>query len=77
MGSNSFSGSHFVDLLPKNHKVIGISRSKELPESFFTLQKFKNIKNFKFIKMDINKDVKKIIKIIKKNKINYIVNFAS
>ena len=69
MGSNSFSGSHFVNFtLSKNHKVIGISRSKEPPKVFLPYKNSKNIKNFKFIKMDINKDVKKIIKIIKNNK---------
>ncbi len=78
IGSNSFSGSHFVNFtLSKNHKVIGVSRSNEPSKVFLPYKNSKNIKNFKFIKMDINKDVKKIIKVIKKFKINYIINFAS
>jgi len=78
IGSNSFSGSHFVNIcLEKNNKVIGISRSKEPSSVFLPYKTSKKIKNFKFIKIDLNKDVKKIISIIKKLKITYVVNFAS
>ena len=78
IGSNSFSGSHFVNFcLKKNDKVIGISRSKEPSNVFLPYKSSLKIKNFKFIRIDLNKDVEKIISIIKKFKITYVVNFAS
>ena len=79
LGSNSFSGSSFTDfLLKKKIKVYGVSRSKQ-PANFllrYSDNKYKD-KNFKFYKLDINKDAKKIIQIVKKFKIEYIINFAA
>jgi len=76
IGSNSFSGSSFIKyLLKKNFKVIGISRSSQ-KKDFFCLHDKKH-KNFIFKKLDINKDIKKIIKIIKKNKVDFVINYSS
>ncbi len=80
IGSNSFSGSHFVNyLLSKGHKTIGVSRSKEMREIFLPYKKNINYKLFSFYKIDLNndKDVKKLLKIINKFKIKYVVNFAA
>jgi len=80
IGSNSFSGSHFVDLLlKKKFRVFGVSRSKEYDSVFLPYKKNKNINLFKFYKKNLvnNQDQKFIINLIKKNKINYVVNFAS
>jgi len=79
LGSNSFAGSNFIDyLLSKKKKVIGVSRSKEINSIFL---KYKNNKyykkNFSFYQIDINKNIYKIVNLIKKKKIKYIVNFAS
>lgn len=79
LGSNSFAGSSFANYaLNKKFKVIGISRSKEKSE--FELKYKKNPlknKNFKFHKLDINKNINKIIQIIKKIKHPvYIIDFA-
>ena len=77
IGSNSFSGSHFIDYcLSKNIKVIGISRKNE--KNSLLLKYKNNIKKnkFKFFKLDINKHLKKIIQILKINKITYIVDFS-
>ncbi len=79
MGSNSFSGATFVKYaLSKNAIVKGISRSKELNKVFLPY-KFNDKKssNFTFQKLDINKDLKKIISSIEKFKPNYIINFAA
>tara|TARA_Y100001968_G_scaffold242847_1_gene226564 strand:+ start:894 stop:1916 length:1023 start_codon:yes stop_codon:yes gene_type:complete len=86
IGSNSFSGSHFVcEALKQGHKVIGISRSDEL-ESFFLPYKWKqNNENkiiidsdkFSFHSLDINLDLKKIISIIDNFSPEYIINFAA
>ena len=80
IGSNSFSGSWFVDLLlSKNYKVFGVSRSKEYHSKFLKYKKNQNKKNFSFHKKNLNidKDIEYIKKLILKNKIQYIVNFAS
>ena len=78
IGSNSFSGSHFVDhVLKKKINVIGASRSNEPNSVFLPYKKSKFIKNFKFIKLNINSDALKLKKIIKKYKITHIVNFAA
>ena len=68
IGSNSFTGSHFINYcLDKKDKVIGISRSKELKEYFLVYKKNKNLKKkFKFYQYDLNKDLYKIINLIKK-----------
>jgi len=80
IGSNSFSGSHFINLLlNKNFKVWGISRSKELGNEFLLFKNHKNLRNYKFNLLNLNKlnDRKKIIKIVKDKKIKNVVNFAA
>ena len=80
IGSNSFAGSDFVDyLLSKKFKVYGVSRNKEINKEHLRYKKNINLKNFKFLKINLNlkKDLNKLIMLIKKQKINYIVNFAA
>jgi len=80
IGSNSFAGSDFIDfLLKKNFMVFGVSRSKEFNKKYLRYKNNKNLKNFKFYKINLNiiKDINKIIKLIKKQQINYVVNFAA
>ncbi len=78
LGSNSFSGSSFIKkLLQKKNKVIAVSRSAELSKTFQPYFKYKNKENFKFYKIDINKDLKKLFKIIEKEKPKIVVNFAA
>ena len=80
IGSNSFSGSNMVNLLlSKNHQVIGISRSKEIEKEFLNYKQNKNIKKFKFYKIDINKRSQriKLKDIILKFKPNVVVNYLA
>lgn len=78
IGSNSFSGASFVDfILKKKYKVLGISRSAEYKDVFLKYKKNKNINNFKFLKLDLNKDFSKLCKLIAHEKPNYIFNFAA
>ncbi len=78
IGSNSFSASNFINhLLYLGNDVIGISRSKEINNLFLPYKNNKNIKNFKFCQYDINHNLDDIIRLIKKEKISYIVNFAA
>lgn len=76
LGSNSFAGSCFINfILAKKFQVIGISRSDEKNKNEGIYFNNKNIKNFKFIKADINKDLNKIKNTIINKKIHYIVDF--
>ena len=80
IGSNSFAGSDFIDfLLKKNYMVFGVSRSKEYNKNYLRYTNNKNLKNFKFCKINLNikKDINKLIQIINKKKIQYICNFAA
>ena len=86
LGSNSFSGSHFVkELLLNKYEVIGVSRSQEPSKVFLPYywsdnkNKFSSIKEirFKFYQLDINKDLKKLLELINFSKPEYIVNFAA
>jgi len=78
IGSNSFSGSDFIDLLldDDQNQVIGISRSQEKSDIFLPYKRKKNI-DFKFFQLDLNKDLDDIIELIISFKADYIVNFAS
>ena len=78
IGSNSFSGSNFIDyVLKKKHFVIGVSRSKEPNNVFLAYKSSKFLTNFTFRKIDINKNPNNLKKIIIQNKITHVVNFAA
>jgi len=78
IGSNSFSGSDFIDLLLEkgDYSVVGISRSPEKSELFLPYRSRK-CPNFKFHQMDLNNNMRNIIKLIDEFKPDYIVNFAA
>lgn len=78
VGSNSFSGSDFIDLLlgKGGYDVIGISRSPEKNKVFLPYKRFKRAP-FKFYKLDLNTESEKIIKLLAREKPHYIVNFAA
>ena len=78
IGSNSFSGSDFVDLLLEKgeYDVIGVSRSPEKSPLFLPYRK-RNSKNFKFHQIDLNKDLPKLEVLLNEFQPEYIVNFAA
>ena len=78
IGSNSFSGSNFINHLLKNkeNKVIGLSRSNELSSLYLKYKKSENLTNFKFYKVNL-RETSKIFKIINIYKPNYIINYAA
>lgn len=78
IGSNSFSGSHFIDLLLEkgNFRIIGISRSPEKKEIYLPYKK-KNLLNFSFKQMDLNKNLPEIITLLDIFQPEFIINFAS
>lgn len=77
IGSNSFSGSHFVDYaLSNGFEVIGMSRSKEPHPIFLPYKKNAN-SSFRFYQLNLNHDLEQIMKTINDSRPNYIVNFAA
>ena len=76
LGSNSYLGSSFVRYMQdKKYTLYLFSRSKLLPQRFLPFKI--NNKNIIFYKLDINKDLNKIIKFIKNKKPDFIINYAS
>ena len=78
LGSNSFSGSDFVDLLLEDdrNQVLGISRSPEKGPLFLPYLRHTN-PAFKFHQLDFNADMPQIIKLLDEFAPEYIVNFAA
>lgn len=79
IGSNSFSGSDFIDLLlsTQKYKVFGISRSEEKADVFLSYKKNPHLINFEFFQIDLNRDLEKLEKILEEIRPEYIVNFAA
>lgn len=78
IGSNSFSGSDFIDLLledPQN-EVIGLSRSPEKSSLYLPYRK-KSGPNFSFYQMDLNLHGKQIAELLDFFQPDYVVNFAA
>lgn len=78
IGSNSFSGSDFIDLLlsKESYKVLGISRSLE-KEALFLPYKQRDLSNFSFEQIDLNKDLDKLSALLDQFQPKYVVNFAA
>lgn len=78
MGSNSFSGIDFIDLLleDRRNEVVGISRSPEKNALYLPYQ-WRQGANFKFYQLDLNKDMPQIIELLDSFEPNYVVNFAA
>lgn len=78
IGSNSFSGSDFVDLLLStgNYNVIGVSRSPEKSEIFLPYKK-RHSTDFQFYQIDLNHDLEKLDALLEQFQPDYIVNFAA
>ena len=78
IGSNSFSGSYFIDyvLEKTNCDVIGVSRSPEKNDIFLPY-KSKDPNRFTFHQLDLNKDNDRILKLFDKEEPDVIVNFAA
>jgi dTDP-glucose 4,6-dehydratase len=78
IGSNSFSGSDFVDLLLEqgNYEVIGVSRSDEKSPLFLPYKK-RQAKHFSFYQIDLNHDLERLEKLLDRFQPSYVVNFAA
>jgi dTDP-glucose 4,6-dehydratase len=78
IGSNSFSGSDFIDLLLEkgNYSVVGLSRSPEKSALFLPYKRHQSAA-FEFYQMDMNQDLDKIKDLLNQFKPDYVVNFAA
>lgn len=78
IGSNSFSGSDFVDLLleKKEYQVVGVSRSPEKSHLMLSYKK-RNSPLFSFQQIDLNKDLPRLKALLDQFKPDYVVNFAA
>lgn len=78
IGSNSFSGSDFVDLLleTNNYEVMGISRSPEKGPLFLPYL-HRALGGYQFHQLDLNNDMPSIIRALDAFEPEYIVNFAA
>lgn len=78
IGSNSFSGSDFIDLLleEETFRVLGLSRSKKKGKLFLPTRHFLS-NNYQFQQIDLNHDIPKLSQILDDFQPDYIVNFAA
>lgn len=80
IGSNSFSGAHFVNYaLDQSYEIIGTSRSPEATPVFLPYRwgELEKLKRFKFYQLDLNNDLDEIMDLINEFKPDYVVNFAA
>jgi len=78
IASNSFTGAHFIyHALNNGYNVIGISRSKEYSSIMLPYKYQSNVENFTFYQLDLNHNIKEIIKIADTAKPSIIANFAA
>ena len=79
IGSNSFSGQDFVDLLlnDEDHEVIGVSRSAEPLKLFLRYREKTRLEKFRFRKFDLNKDMDSFLDFLDQEKPCRIINFAA
>jgi len=78
IGSNSFSGADFIDLLleDKCYEVVGISRSPE-KSAVFSPYRRHGEGRFTFFQRDLNVEIREIMEILDSFKPQYVVNFAA
>lgn len=78
IGSNSFSGGDFVDLVLETgrYSVLGISRSPEKGPLFLAYHKRK-APLFRFMQADFNHDLAQMVTALDEFRPDYIVNFAA
>jgi dTDP-glucose 4,6-dehydratase len=78
IGSNSFSGSSFVDfLLNQKCEVLGVSRSPEPNEKFLRYKLNGRQDNFIYHQIDLNRQLSELVQLVKEWEPEYVVNFSA
>jgi len=78
IGSNSFSGSDFIDLLLEENRfdVLGISRSPEKGRLFLPYKRH-GTERFTFNQIDLNNGMPELLDTLDQFRPEYVVNFAA
>lgn len=78
LGSNSFSGSDFIDLALEDagNRVLGISRSPEKSPLFLAYKRHAQDR-FEFHQLNVNTQLEQILGLVESFKPDYVVNFAA
>lgn len=79
LGSNSFSGSDFVDLLLREseQRVVGVSRSPQKSNLFLPYLSREHARRFQFVQLDLNRDMRALQQLLAALEPAFVVNFAS
>ena len=79
IGSNSFSGAHFVGhLIEHGHEVLGVSRSGEPNDVFLPYRWLPDWKEyFGFEQIDLNHDLDRLMDLVHSHRPSHVVNFAA
>jgi dTDP-glucose 4,6-dehydratase len=78
LGSNSFSGSTFVDYLAQcGYDVVAASRSDEPHDAFLPYKWEKRKGTVRFQRIDINRDLDALSALMKRERFSHVVNFAA
>jgi len=78
IGSNAFSGAGFLaHALGRGAEVIGISRSSEPHRAFLPYRWLRSDEGFRFYRHDLNHDLDEITALIRRERPEYVVNFAA
>ena len=79
IGSNSFSGAHFVrHLIEQGHEVLGVSRSAEPDDVFLPYKWLPDWKeHFRFEQIDLNHDLDRLMDLVHSHRPSHVVNFAA
>jgi dTDP-glucose 4,6-dehydratase len=79
IGSNSFSGGDFVDLLleERAYRVVGVSRSEEKSRLYLAYRDRADLSRFEFHRMDLNHDMDALCALLAELRPAYVVNFSS
>jgi len=77
IGSNSFSGGDFIDLLLESgYEVAGVSRSEEKSGVFLPYKRH-GTERFRFHRLDLNRDKDGLFCLLSEFRPDYVVNFAA
>lgn len=81
LGSNSFTGSHFVNYLlsQTDDQVIGISRSAEYANVLnpYRYKRNPDPRRFQFARLSVNQDLNGILSLLDDFKPDFVVNFSA
>lgn len=78
LASNSFTGAHFIrHALQNGYRVIGVSRSPEYDPVMLAYRYRSELQNFRFIQLDINLELDKLLELADQERPEIIANFAA